>query len=131
MTRGFYTQPFNLTLSCATPGARIRYTTDGREPTELTGTLYIAPLRLTNNAVIRATAFRANLLPSVSETHTYIFNATAAIKSLPVISLVTATNNLYGPSGIVGISGGVHASDGFWTAVTTNDFHNTDRHGLV
>ena len=123
VARGFFTQPFNLTLSTTTRGAQIRYSTDGREPTELTGLLYTQPLRLSNNAVIRAIAFRTNYLPSSSLTHTYIFNATAAIKSLPVLSIVTATNNLYGPSGIVGISGGSYDGSGAWFAVTTNDYH--------
>ena len=131
VSRGFFTQPFTLTLSSETPGARIRYTTDGREPTDLTGTLYALPLNVATTMVIRASAFRTNSLPSSSITHTYIFNATDAIKSLPVISLVTATNNLYGPSGIVGISGGTGPPANVWVPLTTNDYHNTDRHGIA
>ena len=132
VARGFFTQPFNLTLSCETRGAQIRYTTDGREPTELTGTIYSAPLALTATAVIRAAAFRTNYLPADSVTHTYIFNASAAIKSLPVLSLVTATNNLYGPSGIVGIGGGTYnAGSGLWIPASTNDYHNPSKHGVA
>ena len=130
VARGFFSQAFTLTLTCETRGAQIRYTTDGQEPTELTGTRYTTPLAIANTAVIRAAAFRTNYLPSASMTHTYIFNATAAIKSLPVISLVTGSNNLYGPSGIVGISGGTYAG-GVWAPVTTNDYHNTDNHGVA
>jgi hypothetical protein len=35
--RGFYSQPFNLVLTCPTPAAAIRYTTDGSEPTATNG----------------------------------------------------------------------------------------------
>ncbi len=35
-SRGLFTQPFNLALSCATRGAFIRYTTNGTEPTAVT-----------------------------------------------------------------------------------------------
>ena len=32
--RGFYDDPFNLTITCTTPGAAIYYTTDGSAPIE-------------------------------------------------------------------------------------------------
>ncbi len=37
---GFYTKPFTLSLSCLTPGATIKYTVDGTEPTETNGYTY-------------------------------------------------------------------------------------------
>lgn len=43
-------------VASASPGATIRYTTDGREPTAAS-TLYTAPIALTQSATVRARAF--------------------------------------------------------------------------
>src|SRR5204863_6208877 len=59
----------------------------------------------------------------------YFFNLPAALRSLPVISIVTSTNNLYGRTGILGIQGGFYDVDGLWNANTTNDYHNPSQHG--
>ena len=40
--RGFFSNPFTLTLSTGSPGASIRYTRDGSTPSEAKGTLYTA-----------------------------------------------------------------------------------------
>jgi len=71
--RGFYDAPFALTLSTGTPGATIRYTTDGSEPTESAGELYTSAISVANTATIRAAAFGTGYLPSTVVTHTYIF----------------------------------------------------------
>src|SRR4030095_15631973 len=39
--RGFYTDPFDLTITCATSGASIRYTTNGSPPTLVNGLAYV------------------------------------------------------------------------------------------
>lgn len=130
--RGHFTQPFNLTLTCPTPGASIRYTTDGQEPTLLNSRPYFAQLRITNTALIRATAFRTNFLPSKPITHTYFFNLPAIQRSIPAISIVTATSNLVGRTGILGMNGGSRASDGlFITNNPATDYHNPSGHGIA
>jgi hypothetical protein len=72
-SRGFYSAPRNVALSCATAGATIRYTTNGTMPTETTGTVYPGTLTLSANTVLRAAAFKANFVPSRVETNTYLF----------------------------------------------------------
>ena len=52
------------------------------------------------------------------------------MRSLPVISIVTGSNNLYGTNGILGIQGGTYAT-GPWTAVSPGDYHNPSKHGLA
>jgi hypothetical protein len=126
--RGLFGSPFNVLLNTPTPGASIYYTTNGSEPTETTGLLYTGPLRLTGTTMLRAAGFKTNWLPSAVGTHTYFFNLTAAQRSLPVLSLVTASNHLYGPSGILGISGGTY-TNGPWQPLTTNDYHNPSKRG--
>lgn len=100
--RGFYDQSFNLHLSAET-GAAIRYTVNGSEPTATTGTLYTGPIPISTTTTLRAAAFLPGRLPSVTRTHTYLLNTSPAIRSLPTLSLVTATENLWGPTGIMEI----------------------------
>lgn len=98
--RGFFDQPFSLSLSTTTPGATIRYTIDGSEPNP-NSPLYTGLIQVTKSTVVRATAFKQGHLPSIPETHTYLFNLPAHQRAIPVVSLVTGTNNLYGTNGIM------------------------------
>ena len=75
---GLFKHPFSLTLSTPTPGASIRYTLDGSEPTPTSGVLYSGPISVAGSpgkAVVnvRAVAFRGDLLCSRVITHSYIF----------------------------------------------------------
>jgi hypothetical protein len=121
--RGFFTLPFDLVLTTPTPGATIRYTTNGAEPAAGSGVVYAGPLRITNSAVVRAAAFATNAAPSVVTTHTYLFNQGADIRSLPVLSLVTSTSNLTGPNGVTGISVSNYVN-GIWTPLSSSDYNN-------
>ncbi|MBN8246035.1 MAG: lamin tail domain-containing protein [Verrucomicrobia bacterium] len=99
--RGYYDAPFQLTLACATPGAVIRYTTNGSPPVAGAGFVYSGPIAIAANRVIRAAATLDHHLPSGIQTHTYLYNLPARQRSLPALSLVSATNNLYGRTGIM------------------------------
>lgn len=44
------------TLTCATPGATIRYTTDGTDPTPTTGNVYSVPFNVADGTTIKAIA---------------------------------------------------------------------------
>ncbi len=99
--RGFYNQSFELAITSRVPDAIIRYTTDGSEPTLDTGILYERPFQITRSRVIRAAAFKQGYLPSKTLTHTYIYRASAARRSLPVLSLVTDRDHLFGSRGIM------------------------------
>jgi CotH kinase protein/Lamin Tail Domain/Fn3 associated/Bacterial TSP3 repeat len=99
--RGFYDTPFALTLACQTPGAEIRYTTNGSVPLGTNGFAYTGPIPINANRVIRAAASLTNHLPSGVQTHTYLYGLPARQRALPVLSLVSATNNLYGRTGIM------------------------------
>ncbi|MGC3961265.1 MAG: lamin tail domain-containing protein [Verrucomicrobiota bacterium] len=103
--RGHYTSPFTLTASCPTPGAVLRYTTDGAEPTA-NSAVFLGSLQITNTTLFRIAAFKTNYLPAQCVTRSYLFNLPAAFRSLPVISIVTASNNLWGPNGIMGFGQG-------------------------
>lgn len=109
----FYTGSVAVSLSCATPGATIRYTTDGRDPDE-TSTAALGALTFTSNTALRARAFLPNAVPSEIITHTYILNEAAARRSLPAICLAgDNSQQFYRPFGIMAIVGGSY-NGGVW-----------------
>ena len=71
--RGMFDRPFNLVVSSTLPGATLRYTMDGSEPTAGTGAIYAGPLQVSQTTVFRVAAFAPDMLPSLAETHTYLF----------------------------------------------------------
>jgi len=71
--RGFYTGPFTLAITSATPGVTIRYTTNGSAPTASSGLLYTLALTISRTTILRAAAYKTGLLPSAVDAQTYIF----------------------------------------------------------
>ena len=78
---GFYTSPFDVTLSCAASDMTIRFTTDGSAPTFNTGTLYTVPIHVAATTVLRASAFKTGYQESEVETRSYIFLADVVTQS--------------------------------------------------
>ncbi len=70
---GFYEGPFTLALSTDTPGAEIRYTLDGSEPSLSNGTIYTNSLTVETTTTIRAIAYKYGSLSSDINTRTYIY----------------------------------------------------------
>jgi hypothetical protein len=76
--RGIYpnatvpTVPFPLSIVSATPGATIRYTTDGTTPTETNGSVYSGPITISGTTVVRAMAYRSNWDSTNVDTQTYL-----------------------------------------------------------
>jgi len=73
--RGFYDEPFDLWILCDTPGAVIRYTLDGSEPTVQRGLVYnpAVPVRIATTTHVRSAAFKTSWKPAAVSTHSYIF----------------------------------------------------------
>ncbi len=87
---GFY--PAGMTITISSPeGAVIRYTTDGDEPVQ-TSDICSGPVTINSTTCIRAKAFKEGYLESEMVTHTFFIGV---YKSLPVISLVTNSDNLF------------------------------------
>jgi len=75
--RGFYDEPFNLVVSCATPKAVIIYTTDGSAPSRNNG-VQSSPSQsveiiLKKSTLFRAIAVKEGVPDSTIVTHTYLF----------------------------------------------------------
>lgn len=71
--RGFYDLPFALEITTRTPGAEIRYTTNGTVPSLTNGLVYMGLIPISGTTVLRAAAFKQGLQPSNVDTHTYFF----------------------------------------------------------
>ncbi|MBN1672209.1 MAG: lamin tail domain-containing protein [Kiritimatiellae bacterium] len=73
--RGFYEAPFWVTIITETPGATIRYTTDGSWPTATHGATAVgsAKLQIGTSRCVRAAAFKGGYEPTDIDTHTYVF----------------------------------------------------------
>lgn len=61
---GSYPGPQDVAISTLTAGASLRYTTDGSDPTETTGTPYTGPVRLGTSVTLKAIATLADWIPS-------------------------------------------------------------------
>jgi hypothetical protein len=72
---GTYTQPQDVTITCSTPAATIRYTLDGSEPIVTTPTTITSGnsvhLSLATATVLKAKAWKAGLAPSPTATGFY------------------------------------------------------------
>ena len=68
---GTYSSAQSVTLSSASTGASIRYTTDGSTPTATTGTLYSGPVTISATTTLRAIAYQSGLTNSPVTSGTY------------------------------------------------------------
>ena len=97
---GYFPGAHSVTLTCATPGAEIRYTLDGTNPSETTN-LYSAPFMVSGAVTVKAKAFKEGLLPSVVSSVSYnmqleppIFNLPAGQYSTPQSVTITHPNSI-------------------------------------
>ena len=98
---GFYPGAQSVTLTCSDPGATIRYTTDGSNPT-VGSTAYTGPININSTTVLRAAAYGADQ-PSFIATSTYFINVThtvpvVSVCSQDVYNLVANGNQGWGPT---------------------------------
>jgi hypothetical protein len=95
-TSGFYVNSVFVTLSTEYSSSIIRYTLDGSS-VSTSGRIYSQPIELTSTTVIRAKTFVNDEPVSEDISHIYQLNFDG---QLPVLSLATDEENLYGDSGI-------------------------------
>lgn len=75
---GTYIAAQNVTISCSTPEAIIRYTSDGSEPSEYSQ-VYSTPITISQNTILKAKAFRAGWIDSPAATAAYTIDSNAII----------------------------------------------------
>ncbi|MDB6151102.1 MAG: hypothetical protein JWQ44_2550 [Chthoniobacter sp.] len=122
----FYSSGISVTITCPTPGATIRVTTDGSEPTLTNGTTYTGPRTLSTSTALRARAFVTGLIPSETITHTYLIGQSAARRSLAAVCLTGDPQRaLYRPFGVFAISPNTNAyTNSIWSQFIGNTSGN-------
>lgn len=100
---GSFTGSQVVTITCATAGASIRYTTDGSTPTSTTGTPYAGQFTLTDTATVKARAF----LTGYSDSDT----ATATLTRAAVIYHGSAESATLDAAGVLALAGTRTGSD--------------------
>ena len=131
---GFYDGPATITLTSETEGAKIRYTTDGTEPTETNGVDYAEPVVLEQVSddeghVIRARAFLDGHIPSRVKTHTFLIQQDERLAAAH--ALVYAGDlgrSLYKPHGVLSVEGGSGVGSN-WRARRSGDYNNVINRG--
>ncbi|MBN2011788.1 CotH kinase family protein [candidate division KSB1 bacterium] len=88
---GFYTNPFDLTVTASDPQAVIRYTTDGGIP-DASSPAISRSVRINKTMAVRLRAFVDGKLPSDVVTHTFLIDESI---QLPIVSITTAPENLW------------------------------------
>ena len=92
---GLFAENFDLELSCATPGAVIRYTTDLSLPSNELGQesrQYTGPIPISGSTQIRAAAYYPGALDGAVITRTYIKASAGALdfsSNLPIVVMTT------------------------------------------
>lgn len=133
---GFHPGTVVLPLTSETPGATIRYTTDGTEPTLENGLDYLVPLVLARinsrtGHTIRARAFAEGSVPSQTRSATYLVGQSGNITSSPALILSGDEGRSFlKPYGVLAIDGGLYV-DARWEAREKDDYNLPLRRGRV
>jgi len=88
---GTYANAQSVAITSATNGATIRYTTDGRTPSDINGTVYTgAPVNISSTATLKAMAYEIGFIGSGVTSGTYTLQAAAPVFSLPAGTYASA-----------------------------------------
>jgi uncharacterized repeat protein (TIGR03803 family) len=136
---GAYPSAQTVTIASTTPGASIRFTTDGSTPTETNGTIYFGPINIASTTTLAAIAYEAGYADSQVTSGIYTIKTTPVI-SWPAPAAITygtalsstqldATANvpgtfIYAPSAGTILAAGLHPLLALFTPTDTADYNN-------
>jgi len=89
---GFYSGSQTIALSSITPGAIVRYTLDGTDPS-IVSAIYSDPVIIESTTIIRSKCYKDGFLPSKTVTNTFFIDE--GNFTLPVISISAAPEDLW------------------------------------
>jgi Chitobiase/beta-hexosaminidase C-terminal domain/Divergent InlB B-repeat domain/PA14 domain len=79
---GTYPSAQTVSITSATPGASIRYTTNGSTPSSTAGTLYSTPLSINHTTTLKAVAYKSGIGDSAITTGTYTISSGASMGAI-------------------------------------------------
>jgi len=91
LAEGFYSSSRSLSLSTSQSGAKIRYTTDGSEPTS-SSSQYSSSISINSSKTIRVKVYKTGYLPSPVFTKSYFINEDI---DLPVVTISLDPDDLW------------------------------------
>ncbi len=89
---GTFTSSVSVTITCATDGASIFYTSDGTNPSDTNGTAYTSAITLTTTTTLKAIAYASGFDPSDIASATFTINKPENVA--PVVSNASITGTL-------------------------------------
>jgi hypothetical protein len=119
---GTYAGPQTVTISSATPGALIRYTTDGSTPTAYSGTFYAGPVSIGSTSTINAIAYHPGLTNSAIASASYTIGPGEGQTAAPVFTPGGGTYTVAQNVSISSTTGGAsfrYTTDGITTPTET------------
>jgi hypothetical protein len=97
---GTYNSAQTVTLSTATPGASIRYTTNGSAPSETAGTLYSGPITVGSSTTLNAIAYAGGLADSAIAPGNYIIGGSTSAQFVTTDTTTQGSwKGVYGANG--------------------------------
>ena len=88
---GTYTGAQSVTITTATSGASIRYTTDGSTPSSTVGTVYSTPVSIGSTTTLKAIAYKSGMTNSTVTTGVYTISDTTN----PAVNIVYPATTPY------------------------------------
>ena len=117
---GSYSSPQQVTITSATSGASIRYTTDGSTPSETAGTVYSGPVDISSTATLKAIAYASGFADSSVTTANYTISTGGGGGGGTTVSF-EAENLSYTPSGATASAQtDANSSGGHWVLLSGN-----------
>lgn len=102
---GSYGPTTAVTITSATPGASIRYTTDGSTPTNAVGTAYTVPVSIAATATLKAIAYNGVLTDSSVTSGVFTINGAVATPTFsPVAGYYSTSQSVTISSATAGAS---------------------------
>lgn len=116
---GIFSANQNIAISNPnTINSSIHYTIDGSDPTLSSPVYNGTPISISSSKVLKAACFATGQIPSLISTASYLIGIS---HTTPILSVVTANNNLYGSTGIFDNWG----TD--WQRTAYAEYFNTDQ----
>lgn len=119
---GTYFTAQTVTITTTTPGAGIRYTTDGSTPSDTVGTLYSGPVTVSTTTTLNAIAYATGYLNSTVATAVYTITPPTIISLSPTSGAPGVQVTIYGSGfGATRGSGAVWLGSTYGTVVSWSD----------